>query len=232
MAVCELDCLVLNLGTEVVGEAALGADPIGEHGLGVVKESVLRLRALLGERAGLVVVLPGPLDLAAYHGRTPSDGELEDLASSLLKVAGHLDPPSFDALGVLETGPVGGPDAERLAGVLSVLWNVARYYAMPSLFAAVRPTRRWEGSGPPRSRSGGDRSRRPGQRRGPSWCATSRRGLGRRWPNAPAAAGRRLLHDRRRGPGRDRGHIDTGCFAGGGRSWDARKMSRSPEGSA
>ena len=136
MAVCELDCLVLNLGTEVVGGAALGADPIGERGLGVVKEGVLRLRALLGERAGLVVVLPGPLDLAAHHGRTPSDGELEDLASSLLKVAGHLDPPSFDALGVLETGPVGGPDAERLAGVLSVLWNVARYYAMPSLFAA------------------------------------------------------------------------------------------------
>ena len=37
VAVCELDCVVLNLGTEVVGEAALGADPIGVRGLNVVK---------------------------------------------------------------------------------------------------------------------------------------------------------------------------------------------------
>jgi hypothetical protein len=136
VTVCELDCVVLNLGTEVVGDAAVGADPSGVRGLGVVKEGVLRLRALLGERAGLAVVLPGPLDLAAHHGRTPSESELEDLASALLKVAGHLEPPSFDALGLLEHGPIGAAGAARLADALSVLWNVARYYAMPSLFVA------------------------------------------------------------------------------------------------
>jgi hypothetical protein len=102
----------------------------------VVREGVHRLRALLGDRAGLVVVLPGPLDLAARHGRTPTAVELEDLASSLLKVAGHLDPPSFDALGVLEAGPIGREGADRLADALGVLWNVARYYSMPSLFVA------------------------------------------------------------------------------------------------
>jgi hypothetical protein len=136
VAVCELDCVVLNLGVELVGEAAVGADPGSVRALEVVREGVHRLRALLGDRAGLVVVLPGPLDLAASHGRSPSDVELEDLASSLLKVAGHLDPPSFDALGVLEAGPIGREGADRLADALGVLWNVARYYSMPSLFVA------------------------------------------------------------------------------------------------
>ena len=76
--------------------------------LAAAVEAVQRLRVLLGERAALVVLLPGP--------------ELE--------LANAIGLQHVDALGVIadEAGP------ERL----TPLWNVARYYAAPSLLVCPR----------------------------------------------------------------------------------------------
>jgi hypothetical protein len=82
--------------------------PVERAHLASAAEGVRRLRVLLGERAALIVLLPAP--------------ELE--------LANALGLEHVDALGVLA--------AEVEPDRLAPLWNVARYYAVPSLLICPR----------------------------------------------------------------------------------------------
>jgi hypothetical protein len=85
--------------------------------LATAAEAARRLRVLLGERAALVVLLPAP--------------ELE--------LARALELEHVDVLGVLAADVE--PDG------LAPLWNVARYYAVPSLLVCPRGTTAAAGAG-------------------------------------------------------------------------------------
>lgn len=79
-------------------------------------EAIHRLRILVGDRAALAVVLDG----------------------AGLGVANALGLEQVDVLGVLERALLDGDGAAELADRLTPLWNVARYYAVPSVFVAAR----------------------------------------------------------------------------------------------
>lgn len=84
--------------------------PVERAHLAAAAEAIQRLRTLLGERAALVALLPAP--------------ELE--------LANALGLQHVDALGVIA--------AEEEPDRLVPLWNVARYYAVPSVLLCPRGT--------------------------------------------------------------------------------------------
>jgi hypothetical protein len=85
----------------------------------VVAEAVHRLRVLAADRAAVGLLLPGGREV------------------DLLEEANAIGPQNLDLLGVVEPRLGGEAEAAELASALAPLWNVARYYAVPSLFAAA-----------------------------------------------------------------------------------------------
>lgn len=141
LAVCRFDAVLLNLSPQAVAGAARGEPPEQQGALAVVRESVHRLRTLVSERAGIVVVVPGPRTLAAFLGSSGAPGDLDGLGAGLLAAANFVQPQLLDGLGILETEPVPDEDAGELGTALTALWNSARYYSIPSLFVAARAGR-------------------------------------------------------------------------------------------
>jgi hypothetical protein len=137
-AVCRFECVVLTVPADALARVTLGIPVATEPRLSVVQEGVRRLRTLLGEGAGLAVALPGPGTLATSLGRLPGEKDLEEVTAKLLEAVAYLEAPLVDVFGILETEPVVKPDAALLAEALAPVWNTARYYSAPSLFACAR----------------------------------------------------------------------------------------------
>ena len=133
---CAFEAAVLALREEEVRGVGDGSPPAQVPALEVCAEAVSRLRALLGERAAIAIALPGPASLLGGRASEQDPGRLEEAAARLLQAADFLGPPQLDVLGVVETLPVGSGDVDALEPVLSPLWNIARFYSMPSLFLA------------------------------------------------------------------------------------------------
>jgi hypothetical protein len=140
---CSLDSAVVALRSAELPGLATGTPPSDIACLAICAEALARLRILLGDRAAITVLLPGPLTLLAqaasegvpagpaWMGETD---HLEDTGMCLLGAAEFLGPAQLDALGVWEETPVA--DAVCLRDPLTPLWNAASFYSMPSLFIA------------------------------------------------------------------------------------------------
>ncbi len=120
-----LDAIVVD-----VPRAALRSDALSG-----IADGVARLRALLGDRAALVLALPGPLTQSGLGGATT--GELEERGDELLEAAKRLGPEHADCLAIVERAPVGSDDAQPLDDALAPLWNTARHYSVASLLLAA-----------------------------------------------------------------------------------------------
>jgi hypothetical protein len=118
-------------------------------GIAVVGEAVLRLRASLGDRAALVLALPGPRTLAEAGSVEPTPDALDDFGAGILAAANELDPHRADCLAIVERAALPDEAVGALDEALSPLWNAARYYALPSLFVAAQ-------AGPAAARIGSD----------------------------------------------------------------------------
>ena len=139
VAVCDLESVVLALPKAAVGPPDASGFPETDSALDVVREGVYRLRSMWGDRVGITVLLPGPL--AWVDQREPAHqaslAELEDVVTRLLAATNFLQPQLLDGFGVLEEGtPDRGMD--DLSEALSALWNLARYYTVPSMFVSSR----------------------------------------------------------------------------------------------
>jgi hypothetical protein len=136
-AVCRFEHVLLRPPRNAVADAVRGPYPASQDTLGVVREVITRLRALLQDRVAIGLLLPGPSWLARTLERDPTPTELEGVAGKLLQVAQSLDPPSLDLLGILEEDPLGPEAVGDVVSSLSSFWNSARYFAIPSLFVAA-----------------------------------------------------------------------------------------------
>lgn len=136
VAVCDFDSVALALPRESLTDPAGAGFPGNDLVLGVLHEAVHRLRAIWGDRVGMVVLLPGPGTWATSGDRWPSLTELEDVVARLLAALNFLQPPLLDGFGVLEEDT---PDAtvDDLSESLAAVWNLARYYAVPSVFVTA-----------------------------------------------------------------------------------------------
>lgn len=132
-----LDGAIVALDAEEVGAVAGGMPPSDVPVLEVCADAFGRLRALLGERAGVGVLLPGPATLAGRPGGELEPPELEEAGARLLEAAQFLGPPRLDVIGVWEARAIAGEDVKALRSALAPLWNAVRFYAVPSLFAAT-----------------------------------------------------------------------------------------------
>lgn len=137
---CSLDSAVVALRSAELPGLATGTPPSDIACLAVCAEALARLRILLGDSAGITVLLPGPLTLLAQAaseavpaGMAGTD-HLEDAGMCLLGAATFLGPARLDTLGVWEEAPVA--EAACLRDPLTPLWNAASFYSMPSLFIA------------------------------------------------------------------------------------------------
>jgi hypothetical protein len=122
------------------------ADTLPRAG-GAVAEGLKRLRALLGERAAVVLALPGPRTIAAVADEPPTAEALDRFGSELLAAAASLEPQHADCLAVLERVEVRDEEIAALDEALTPLWNAARYYSLPSLLVLARAGRAAAGSG-------------------------------------------------------------------------------------
>lgn len=138
LAVFGLDALVLRPPAELIGEAVAAGGGSSHPSLDPVAEGIRRLRALLGDRAGIVLVLPGPRTLARSLNRDAAVEDLEDIATGLLNVAQALEPPLIDCLALFEREPLDAAAARDLKTAIAPLWNAARYYSIPGLLVADR----------------------------------------------------------------------------------------------
>jgi hypothetical protein len=138
-ALLDLDAVIVDVPPSALTAA----------GLGVVGEAVLRLRASLGDRAGLVLALPGPRTLAEAGSVEPTPDALDDLGAGILAAANEIDPHRADCLAIVERAALPDEAVDALDEALSPLWNAARYYALPSLFVAAQ-------AGPAAARIGSD----------------------------------------------------------------------------
>lgn len=102
-----------------------------------VADGVARIRALVGDRAALVLAVPGPLSAAAATGRDRAPETLEDLAAEILGAVKLLGPEHADCLAVVERAPVAAVDVRPLDDVLAPLWNTARYFNATGLLVAA-----------------------------------------------------------------------------------------------
>lgn len=130
-----LDAVVLQPPVEAVREAMSGT---GSDPLAALREGIRRLRMLLADRAGIVLVLPGPSEVAGGPAGGGSRANLDDHAAGLLEVARSLEAPELDCLALFEAGPLDAPAASRLEAATSMLWNAARFYSMPGLLVCGR----------------------------------------------------------------------------------------------
>jgi hypothetical protein len=140
---CSLDSAVVALRPAELPGLATGTPPSDIACLAICAEALARLRILLGDRAAITVLRPGPLTLLAQAAGeavpaglagTGGTDHLEDAGMCLLGAATFLGPTQLDALGVWEEAPVA--DAACLRDPLTPLWNAAAFYSMPSLFIA------------------------------------------------------------------------------------------------
>jgi hypothetical protein len=130
-----LDAIVLQPPVQAVREGMDGTD--GDP-FGALKEGIRRLRMLVGDRAGIVLVLPGPSEVAGSAAVGDSSADPDEQAAGLLAVARSLEPPDLDCLALFEGGPLAAAAAASLHAATSVLWNAARFYSMPSLLICGR----------------------------------------------------------------------------------------------
>src|SRR5437667_9619351 len=97
------DAIVLQPPVAAVREAMAGSAP---GPLAALHEGIRRLRMLLADRAGIVLVLPGPSEVAGSPAEEVSSADLDDRAAGLLAVARSLEPPEPDWLVLFEAGPI------------------------------------------------------------------------------------------------------------------------------
>lgn len=131
-----LDAVVLEVPPEPVADAIRTDDPPGER-LAVEHDTIERLRILLGERAGLVLALPGPNTLAGLLGRRATADELDELALAALEAGKSLDLRHVDALAVVERRPLEKGEVGALGAALAPFWNSAVYYSIPSVLVCA-----------------------------------------------------------------------------------------------
>jgi hypothetical protein len=139
VAVCDLESVVLALPKTAVGPPDASGFPEADPVLDVVREGLHRLRSMWSDRIGIAVLLPGPLAWVRHReqDRQASLAELEEVVARLLPATNFLQPQLLDGFGVLEDEtPEGGMD--DLSEALAALWNLARYYAVPSMFVSSR----------------------------------------------------------------------------------------------
>ncbi len=139
VAVLGLDAVVIEITAGQAAPAAAGGDPAGST-LAVLHEDLHRLRTTLLDRVALVALLPGPRTLCESLGATATPDAMDDLTAGLIRLQEYLGPPRLDAIGLLERVRLGDADVPGLGQATAALWNVARYYSLPSLLVAAEGT--------------------------------------------------------------------------------------------
>lgn len=147
VAVLELEAILIEIPAARVLPVAVSGDPAA-CGLGVLRESLHRLRATLRDQVAIVTLLPGPMTLAGQLGVAATPESMDDLVAGLIAVQEYLSPAETDALAMLERAEVADPDVPDLADATAAFWNVARYYSLPSLLIAARGTAGLAAAGP------------------------------------------------------------------------------------
>jgi hypothetical protein len=147
VAVLGLEAVLVEIPAAQVLPVAAGDDPAA-CGLAVLREDLHRLRATLRDRVAIVALLPGPLTLAGSLRGASAPEALDDLVAGLIRAQEFLGPAELDALALLERAGVADEDVPGLADAAAAFWNVARYYALPSLLVAGQATARLAAAGP------------------------------------------------------------------------------------
>lgn len=137
IAACRFDAVLWEVPIDWVLQSAVGSGPAAGKELSALREDIARLRGTVRGGAGLIPLLPGPVSLCERAGAIPSIDAMDDLVAGLLHVFEFLDPPALDAAAVIERVPLTADALIDLGEALTALWNVARYYAMPSLMIAA-----------------------------------------------------------------------------------------------
>jgi hypothetical protein len=136
VAVLGLEALLIEIPAACAAPVAAGGDP-ASSGCGVLREDLHRLRATLRNQVAIVTLLPGPLMLCAAAGQSATPDLLDDQMAGLIRLQEYLGPAELDALALLERVQVADADVPGLADAAAGLWNVARYYSLPSLLIAA-----------------------------------------------------------------------------------------------
>ncbi len=147
VAVLGLEALLIEIPAVCVLPVAAGGDPAA-GALGVLRESLHRLRATLHDQVAIVALLPGPVTLADQLRVAATPGSMDDLVGGLIAAQEYLAPAETDALALLERAGVADQDVPDLADATAAFWNVARYYSLPSLLIAAKGTARLAAAGP------------------------------------------------------------------------------------
>lgn len=147
VAVLGLDAVLVEIPSACVLPVAGGADPAACE-LAVLREDLYRMRATLRERVAIVALLPGPVTLAGSLPGAATPESTDDLVAGLIRAQEFLGPAELDALALLERAGVADQDVPGLADATAAFWNVARYYALPSLLIAAHGTPRLASAGP------------------------------------------------------------------------------------
>jgi hypothetical protein len=138
MAVSGLDSFLVSVPDGIVRTVMEGRDPATDPAVGTFREGLQRLRATVEDRVALAVLLPGPLTLGRAAAPDATTDRLEEAVAASLRLHEYLDATAFDAVGVFELEATPEHQLADLADAVSTLWNVARYYAVPSLMVAAR----------------------------------------------------------------------------------------------
>jgi hypothetical protein len=167
VAVCGFDALLISIPPSQVASSADSRD--GGDQLAGFREGLARLRQITGDRLALIPLLPGPRTMASFARQEPTAQTMEEKVANVLRMHETLDPPTHDAVAVLETEALDGLSEEELivhAEALATIWNVAHYYSLPALLVAARADRRlseeradavtvWSGASPEELLAGG-----------------------------------------------------------------------------
>jgi hypothetical protein len=135
--VCGLESLLIAVPEDLALPVVNGRDPADEPALAALREGLARLRANAQDRLALAALLPGPSTLCRTRRSNVTVDALEDTVSGLLRLQEYLDPPTLDAIAVLERSELRPSEHADIRDALATLWNVARYYAIPSMFLAA-----------------------------------------------------------------------------------------------
>ena len=132
-AACGLEAFLVHVPISIAVAVADGRDPTRDDAALALRDGLSRLRSTANDRVALSAVLPGPAAICRAHDEALTADTIEDAVAGGLRLHEFLGPTTLDAVAVLEPEPLEADDLREVDDGLATLWNVARYYAVPSI---------------------------------------------------------------------------------------------------
>jgi hypothetical protein len=142
-----LDGLIVEIPPDCFSSKDKEWTPSGDSTIRVLGEVIRRTRILLAESGGVIAAMPGPWRLTQMGWLSHDEGDFSGAIDDLVPVVGLLEPDSLDGLAVLEDSVADSADLDSARDALVPIWNLARHFAVPSLFVAHDGPRRLDALG-------------------------------------------------------------------------------------